>query len=347
MDEIKGNIDSSYVNGFIHIKNMTQPLVRYDFNVDKLDLHDYRLVTGKSGQDTVPLPLDFLRSADMSGVLNIESLALDDLQLMGFNATTNIKDGVVKINPVSMKVKESTVSAAMRLSVHSQPYGAMRIKASNVDSRLTINPWLKTLLGDNALQLDGAISLDASLKLKGDNLTMLRESAEGKIKLNMGKTTVYGIDLDHASRTVVADYANKNNFRTRSSYVPEYNPQEPVVFNSLSANYTLSYGKLMTKDLILKSDLADVKLTGNIDLIKEVIGYRLVLDMHVKNPVDIRDKLRNHPMEYSSRGTFGRVVTDFDYNHYDHLVSRMLMIEAKSRKIRQIKQSQQKSGRLY
>ena len=150
----------------------------------------------------------------------------------------------------------------------------------------------------------------------------------------MDNTIVQGIDLDHASRSVVADYANKNNFKTRRSFVPEYKPGRKTEFNNLSATFNVSNGKLLNNDLLLVSEKANITGSGSIDFINRKLDYRPVIDINVKNTLDIRNKLRDHPMEYHAHGVFENLSHEFNVDKYELLLGRLLVQEAKTRRIK-------------
>jgi hypothetical protein len=59
----------------------------------------------------------------------------------------------------------------------------------------------------------------------------------------------------------------------------------------------------------------------------------------VNNRIDIRDKLRDHPMEYHAYGRFENVTYKFDVDKYELLVGRLLIQEAKKRSIKSKKQN--------
>jgi len=337
LDNISANVDASHVSGFVHIAGMSQPVVRYDLKVDEIKLDDYMSVAGESGRDEVLLPLDLIRTIDLEGMINVEVVAVDDIELTKLHITSQVKNGIVKASPITVLVNESEVKATMQLDARTMPEGVFAMRVSNVDAKASLNPLLKTIMGESALVVDGIVNAEASLRAKGPSVTALKNSVQGTVKIHMDKTIVKGIDLDHASRSVTADYANKNNFRTSQSFVTEYKPDRETEFNSLHATFKVSRGKWANSDLLLVSDLANITGSGSVDFIKGQLDYRPVIDMNVKNKVDIRDKLRDHPMEYHAHGAFKNLSYEFDVEKYELLVGRLLVQEGKARRIKQKK----------
>lgn len=332
LDDITANIDDSLVKGFVHITDMDQAVVRYDLDVDKIALHDYATADTASAKAEIMFPLDLIRSANLEGSFDVKKISLDDLELSEFHVTSNIKDDVVTANPVTMLIGESEIKAALVLNARSIPLGEFIVEVKNVDAKDSINPLLKTMMGDKAIVLDGIVNANANIKTKGASVARQEKSAKGTVTIDMAKTVIRGIDLNHASRFVVADYANNNNFRTRKSYVPEYEPDRDTEFNTLHASFQVSHGKLINRDLLLVSQDANISGSGSIDFINKKLDYSPVLDINVKSRIDIRDKLRDHPMEYRVLGNFGNLKTIFELDKYELLVGRLLIQESKTRR---------------
>jgi AsmA protein len=332
MDDIVAKVDESSVSGYLHITGMDKPVVRYDLKVDKIKWADYRSAESDASKDEMPLPLDLIRVTDLEGKVNIDIVTADEIKLTKVHATSRIKNGIVKVNPITLLVNESDVKAAMQLDARKKPKGMLVAKVKNVDANASINPLLKTIMGENALIIEGIVNADASIKTSGSNIAALKKLAKGKIKINMDKTIIQGIDLSHASRLAAADYANKNKFITRPSFVTKYEPGRKTEFKSLHATLDVSRGKLINNDLLLVSDAATITGSGSIDFTNEKLDYRPVIDMHIKNTVDMRDKFRDHPMEYHAHGVFKNLSNEFDVEKYELLLGRVLVQEGKRRR---------------
>ena len=342
LDKMSANVDDTLVKGFMHIAIEDDLVVRYDLDADKIALHDYRFVDSESDKSEVMFPLDLIRSIDLEGEFDIENIVIDDTELSDFHVTLNTKDDVVKANPVTMLIGDSEFKAAMMINARSIPLGKFTVEVKNVDAKSSVNPLLKDIMGEKAIVLDGIVNIDANINTKGASIDRQEKSAKGTVTIDMGKTIVQGIDLNHASRSVVAEYANNNNFRTRKSYVPEYEPDKKTEFSSVHATFQVSHGKFLNSDLLLVSTDASITGSGSIDFINEKLDYSPVIDINVKSRIDIRDKLRDHPMEYHALGKFGNLKTIFELDKYELLVGRLLIQEAKTRRNKQLNKREKK-----
>lgn len=336
LDDISANVDDSRINGFVHIAAAPQSRVRYDLRIDQARLDDYIPVDNESVENESGLPLEIIRTIDLEGELEIASLAIGENTLEDVHVSSSIKNGFIKANPITMLVKGGELKAALQMDARKAPATAFVAELKNADADASINPLLKLVLGDETLTLQGPVNVDAALKAAGSSITALKKSARGTIKMNMDKVIVKGIDFEHASRAVVLDYAKRNDFRVSRTFKTKYTADSATEFNGLSATFKVSEGKLLNSDLSLVSDPVNVTGSGSLDFINGKLDYRPVIDMNVKNTTNIRDKLRDHPMQYHARGALGNLAYEFDADKYDLWVGRLMIQEAKAHRNRRI-----------
>jgi AsmA protein len=341
MDDISAKVDQSKVSGFVHMTGLSEPVIRYELKADRIALDDYRFVSNEPDRDGMPLPLDFIRAADIEGVLDVEALTVGDTELQKVHIASNIENDILNANPVTMLVSEGELKAAMRLDARETPAVSFVAEARQLQANSSINPLLAYILGDQAPTMTGLVDADANLNATGQSVIELEKSAHGTIKVNMDKASVKGVDFDYASYAVVADYAERNDFRVSRTFHEEYVPDKETEFDSLHATFRVVKGKLVNSDLLLESDTVNVTGTGSLDFINGKLDYRPVIDMKVASTVNVRDKLRDHPMEYQTQGAWGEVTTEFDAARYDLHMGRLMIQEAKANRNRRINSKSQ------
>lgn len=343
MDNISANVDQSKVKGFVHMTGLSQPVVRYELKADRINLDDYQLAGNEHEQDRIPFPLEFIRTADVEGVLDVETVTAGDTELHKVHIASNIENDILNASPITMRVSEGEMKAAIRLDAREIPAVSFVAEARQMDASATINPLLTSILGDKAPTLGGRVDADANLSATGSGVTALKTSAQGTIKVNMDKAIVKGVDFDHASYAVVADYAERNNFRVSRTFNVEHDPDRVTEFDRLHATFRVSKGKLINSDLLLESGTVNVTGTGSLDFINGKLDYRPVIDMKVASTVNVRDKLRDHPMEYQALGSWGEITTEFDVKRYDLHMGRLMIQEAKANRNRRINSQSENS----
>ena len=161
----------------------------------------------------------------------------------------------------------------------------------------------------------------------------------------MDTVIVEGFDFDRAARKVVNDYSDRYDFRASKTFMSTFLADSITEFDGLHATLNVSQGRLSNNDLKLTSEKVTVTGTGSVDFINGSVDYWPVIDMNVESTANLRDKLRDHPMEYDVRGSFGGLSYNFDADRYDLLVGRMLIQEAKARQYRQINQQKKTSSK--
>ena len=343
LDDISALVDQSKVTGFVHVAGLSRPVIRYQLEADQLNLDDYLPAAAAADQDETLLPLDFIRAAALDGVLDIEALGVGGVEATGFQVTSNIESGIVNANPVTMQLHDGEVSAALRLDASETPVLSVTAEVREVDADGSLNPLLQNMIGDQAPVFSGRVDADINLSARGFSLPALQRSAKGSVKFEMGSGTIKGVDFNHASQSVVVDYAERNDFRVSRTFNEEYVPDSITEFKSLKANFRISKGRLVNDDLLMVSDTVDVTGSGAIDFVNAKLDYRPEIDMHVGNTGNIRDKLRDHPMMYHAHGAFGEVRVDFDVARYDLHLGRLMIQEAKAHRNRRINSEKQHS----
>ncbi len=336
LDKLSAVVDRSRIKGAVSVTLATEPVIQFALKADTINVDDYKIVANESDSDEVPMLLDFIRATHLDGVLDVETVKLDGIEFKHFHVASNIENGIARANPILMRLNGGEVKAAIQLDVRKRPSAILAVNMKKVDAASSINPLLTKMLGDETVKLDGLLNADVDLKASGPSVTAMKRTAKGTIKLTMENAVVEGIDFDNASRSVVVDYAKRNDFRVSKKFMSEYVPGNKTTFDGLDATFRLVNGKWVNNDLSLVSDLVNVTGTGNIDMINGEIDYRPVIDMNVRKTVNIRDKLRDHPMEYHVQGSFGGLSTNFDADKYDLWVGRLMIHEAKANRNRRI-----------
>ena len=341
LDNMAANMDQSKVKGFVHLEKADKPVVRFELEVDRLNLDDYRFASLPAVTEKKPIWLELARTVTLEGEVDVETASMNDVELKQLHVTANVEDAVLKADPIRMQVSEGEIVAAIRINARETPELLVAAEAKQVAAQSSINPLLHNILGDDAPDLSGPLDADIELNAAGAGLAEWERSARGTIKAWMTKGEIRGIDFNYASQSVVVDYADRNNFRVSRTFNDEYVPDSITEFNSLSATFKVENGKLVNKDLLMISEPVNVTGSGSIDYIQGKLDYRPVIDMNVRKTGNVRDKLRDHPMEYHTHGLFKNVAFDFNVEKYDLHLGRFMIQEARANRNKKINRQKQ------
>ena len=341
LDNMAANMDKSKVKGFVHLEKADKPIVRFDLEVDRLNLDDYRFVTQPVVTEKKPIWLEVTRAIGLEGEVDVETANVNGIELRQLHVTASVEDTVVKADPIRMQVNEGEIVAAIRIDAGETPALSLAAEAKQVAAESSINPLLDNILGDDAPDLSGPVDADIELNAAGTGVAEWQTSARGTLKAWMTEGEIRGIDFNYASQSVVVDYADRNGFRVSRTFNDEYVPDSITEFNSLSATLKVENGKLVNKDFLMISEPVNVTGSGSIDYVQGKLDYRPVIDMNVKNTGNVRDKLRDHPMEYHAHGLFKNVAYDFNVEKYDLHLGRLMIQEAKANRNKKINRQKQ------
>ena len=341
LDNMAASIDQSKVKGFVHLEKADKPLVRFDLVANRLNLDDYRFVNESAVSDKKPTWLEVIRAIELEGEVDVETAHMNGIELKQLHVTASVEDAVFKADPISMQVNEGEVLAAIQIDAMEAPSLLVSAEARRVAAESSINPLLQNILGDDAPGLSGPVDAEIDLDAAGAGVAEWETSARGTVKAWMTKGEIRGIDFNFASQSVVVDYADRNDFRVSRTFNDEYVPDSTTEFNNLSVTFKVENGKLVNKDFLMISEPVNVTGSGSIDYVQRKLDYRPVIDMNVKNTGNIRDKLRDHPMEYHAHGLFGNVTCDFNVEKYDLHLGRLMIQEAKANRNKSINRQTQ------
>ena len=339
IDNITAAVDESRLQGFMQIKAADRPVMHFELKADQLNLDNYLL----AGDEHAPLPLGLIRKIDFEGVLDVETAMLAGVELTELHVAASSDNGIFVASPITTRLIEGEVKAMLRLDSGDVPALLFTADVAQVDADSSINPMLAGMIGERAPTLQGRVDANIDLSASGASMSALKSSASGLVKVDMGKAVLRGVDFKYVSQAVVVDYAERNDFRVSRTFNDEMVADSETEFNSLSATFKLSNGKLINKDLAMASELVNVNGAGMIDVHNATLDYRPVIDMNMKSTVNVRDKLRDHPMEYHAHGEFGALTTDFESDKYDLWVGRLMLQEAKANRNRRLNSKSESS----
>jgi AsmA protein len=336
LDDISATVDHSKLEGSVRLAGMASPTIHYELKADRIDLDDYRTAGDITRQSDAPMRLDSITEVSLNGVFEVQTASVDGVQFSQVRVPADISDGVVTLDPVTMGVHQGDVKAAIRLDARETPLVTMNAEIRQVDAASAINPPLKHIAGEQAPSLTGQVDVDLAINATGRSIDALKRSAKGSLNLQMVNGTVEGIDFNYASQSVVVDYAKRNDFRVSRTFNDEYVPDSATKFDRLKATLKIEPGRLVNDDLLMISELVTVTGSGQLDWVNRKLDYQPVIDMHVKNTGNVRDKLRDNPMRYHLEGPLGQLTCRFDVDRYDLHMGRLMIQEAKAHRNRMI-----------
>ncbi|MCW8983580.1 MAG: AsmA family protein, partial [Gammaproteobacteria bacterium] len=272
------NFDQSRIAGNASISNFSQPAIRYDFDIDQLNIDRYLAAandapsqmastdsvatTDTAAEEPLPIPVELLRTLDIDGSLKIGALQVMNLQSQNIVTTVKAKGGDIHLAPLSANLYQGQFNGAISVDVRNT---APIIK---VEERLTdveAGPLLKDLLGKD--YVSGKAQVNANMVTHGDRISQLKKGLNGKANVRFEDGSVNGIDIAQLIREARAAY--------KKEPVEKSGAKPKTDFALLRASFNIEDGLITNRDLSAQSPLLRISGAGTADLVSEKIDYNV------------------------------------------------------------------------
>ena len=286
LDDLALRVDDSELTGeFKAAGTIENPAVRFDLNVDEIDLDRYvppgpaqppakqearRAGKGEGAKrgravatGFIGIPVDTIRALDVDGTLNAGKLIVSNATLEKVGLHLNAKDGVVKISDASAELYQGRFSGDVALDVNPEA------PALTIDSSLQgirVDPLLEDVTG--GARVRGTGDVDAALSAEGGSVEAMKRSLDGRVGVTFSDGAIVGMNVGkHLQRWKHADKSK--------SVTLDY--KEATEFSKLTGNLVAKDGIVRLDDL--KTDALGFHLAGKgvlADLHADTIDYEVL-----------------------------------------------------------------------
>ncbi|MGD8524752.1 MAG: AsmA family protein [Thioalkalispiraceae bacterium] len=274
VDPLNIQVDDSGLTGHIQVSNFQQPALRYELALDEIDVDRYlppasqadkkqkTATPGAAAAGASALPVEQLRALDIKGNLNIGQLKVTGVRSQNIQVTTNAKDGVLRLHPLSAEMYQGHYKGDIRLDVRGKtPDFSMNESLANIQ----IGPLLKDLWGEDRIQ--GVANLGAKLTARGIEPMDFRKTLNGTAHFEFTDGVVKGINLGAYQRALNAKLDGKP--------IPQETGPNQTDFANLKGTLQITNGLARNNDLSATLPFARIQGKGFAHLAKEVVDYTL------------------------------------------------------------------------
>jgi uncharacterized protein involved in outer membrane biogenesis len=252
------------------------PYFKGDFTSRNLDIADLSGFIGahQKPEDAsrvlpdVPLDISRLKAMNADATLRGQHIQASDV-LDDFSMNLSLKDGILRLHPVSFGIADGRISANLTVHGHDNP---PRIESDVSFNRLSLArlfaPLAKRFGKENVSA--GALGGKATLSGQGKSLRDMFATADGTIGIGMegGKLSellleLAGLDLFRASGLLIAGDA-------------------PVEIGCVVGDFGVDHGVMRTKEMLIDTKVSTIQGSGTIDLRNETMNLRF--EVHSKKP---------------------------------------------------------------
>ena len=339
-------LDRTTLLADVKIEDFENPAINYSLNIDQIDLDSYlpppvKTVPAKkpaipassanaSGDVPIELPVELLRSLNVNGLLNIQSLKAFDQSISDIKIKTLAKQGLIKIPVMNASLLKGKVVSSAQLDVRKNtPQYQFKLKGSGLEASSIVNPVLQDLLGEKSVSMSGATNLNADITSKGQSMKQLIAASNGRFNLNMGEAKLHGVDAEYFVRKGVVDFLDKKKQKVPEDWRGEYKPKETTALKVAKASAVITNGVVDNRDLLLDSSRFKITGAGTINLPKEKLDYRVVVDVQPTTTVSAGERLLDVPMPIFVKGSFAQPQISIDSKVWLKSVGKELKSEVK------------------
>jgi AsmA protein len=263
-------LDGSTLEGKVEIPSLAGPAVRFDLQIDRLDLDRYlppeqaaaATNPAAAGAAAARLPVDLLRRLDLKGQVRVADLTAARVRMRDLALTLVAKDGVVTLDPTEAQLYQGVYNGRSRLEVRGEE---PRFSLEQQITRVQAGPLLKDLIGRG--RLTGTADLTLRLELAGEDADAMRRSLRGDGRFSVRDGALVGVNIGRMIREAQAVLQGRS--------PPREDEPAQTDFSELRATFQIANGVARTQDLTAKSPLLRVEGEGSSDLVREQHDYRL------------------------------------------------------------------------
>jgi AsmA protein len=271
---LKMKLDDTSLLGQIAVNNFTSPAINFSLDIDSIDVDRYLPpvvaksdAAGKSKQagtstgDEKLLPVETLRDLNLKGTLKIGKMKVSGLHSEQIEVGLTANKGNIRVYPAKAKLYQGSYSGDVRLDVRGKtPVLSMNEKLSGVQA----NPLFKDVANWDFIM--GRADASAKLTSKGNTMNALKKGLNGSLQFSFKDGAIKGYNVGYMIR--------KTNASLSGQSAPKQETQE-TDFSEFRGTATVRNGVVHNNDLLVTSPLLRITGSGQADLVKEQLDYRV------------------------------------------------------------------------
>lgn len=269
---LAGKLADSNIKAKVEISGFASPAIRFDVDVDQIDVDRYLPQQAGSGKPAgaqkqpvkeTPFDLTGLRNLRASGTLKVGALKANNVRASNVRMDVKANGGRVEVNPLTAGFYQGSLSSAV--TVNAAP-ATPTFAAKHNMSGINVGAFLKDLANNDTLEGKGNVTADVTTQ--GNTVTALKKALGGNAAVKLADGAVKGIDVAGSIRNAKAKLGALRGEQTQAS-----DKSQKTDFSELTATFNIKNGVARNNDLSLKSPLLRVGGEGDINVGEDTINY--------------------------------------------------------------------------
>jgi AsmA protein len=265
-------LDDSKLTFAISAKEFSKPDVKFDLNLDKIDLDRYLPPSSekkpRQAEEKAAAPVSEKKKADytplrklvLEGTIRAGEIRAHGAKIQDLNMKISGKKGLFLLDPLALKLYEGDMTSKGTFDVsRDTPKSNMELRIKQVQ----VGPLVRDLMKKDVIE--GAVKADMDIRMEGDDADRIKRTLNGKGDLLFNDGAIVGIDLAGMVRNVQATFG-----------LAEKGAEKPRTdFSELHAPFTIKDGLVHTPQTSMNSPLLRVLVAGDAHLVKESLDFRV------------------------------------------------------------------------
>ncbi len=217
-------------------------------------------VAGSSSANEQLLPVDVIRSFDMSGTVNIAKLTVNKMLAEKAQITLKARNGLLQTTQKIGAFNGGSYNGTVDINASGK---TPSLKLTSKLSGVQLESLIKQLAGEDRINGEG--NFNVNLTASGSNIASLKRTLNGTLNFNLLKGAIKGINLAAELRRAKALFSGKP--------APKVSGPVQTDFSQIKGSGTITNGVLSNKDLEAFSPFLRVTGDGVVNLVRERMDY--------------------------------------------------------------------------
>ncbi len=270
-------IDSSKLEFSGRAEDISKPDLNFDLTLDQIDLDRYLPPEQKRAGPRHPVSqkkeeygadasrsakpdYSFLRKLVLQGRVLIGRLKVGNVNVKDFNLLISGKDGIFKINPLTMNLYQGALTAVGHADMQKDvPEGNLTLDVKNLNT----GGLLDDIFEKDIIQ--GNLNTTLNLKVRGSSPDEIKKNLNGSGELELNNVALKGIDLT----------AMVKNTKSAFTGLAEGKEESVTKLGKIFSSFTIIDGIVKISDTESISHDLRLKADGRINLVQETLDLRV------------------------------------------------------------------------
>ncbi len=268
--ELTAKFEDSTAKTKFEVKGFSPAAIRFDADIDRLDLDHYAGQqkpagpgTGNTGNATggtaarpsvePNIDLSGLKGLNLNGEVRIGLLTVAKLKIEKARVGLRALGGRVDLNPVAASLYGGTLAGNVSVNANQNQF-ALKQQLTGVN----IGPLLRDAMGRDALEGRGNVALD--VQTAGQTVGALKRALGGNASLRLDDGAIKGINLAETFRKA------KSMLGSKSAQEQNASGGDKTDFSEFAASFVIRNGVAHNDDLSAKAPFLRLGGAGDIDI---------------------------------------------------------------------------------